>query len=120
MTRNEKIRKLDEDDRPTVPYFGWWWRDVDWRAKGVYLSDGGVNGQPSWYGMTAEAQFLRQPWTDPGVRFDEAQKWDYPRSLVEGQTWKDLKVLVDHLLKHPTKENHAGLVAFMNGLRVTT
>lgn len=119
MTRNEKIRKLDEDDRPTVPYFGWWWRDVDWRAKGVHLSDGGVGGQPSWYGMTAEAQILRQKWTDPGVRFDESQKWDYPQVKVEGEAWKTLKAHVDRLLRNPTQANHDTLVGFMNGLRVT-
>ncbi len=121
MTRDEKIRKLDEADRPTVPYFGWWWRDVNWRSKSVSLSDGGVDGEPSWYPISAEAQILRMPWEDPGVRFDEAGKWDYPRITVEGEDWKTLKQHVDRLLKGPPGQdeiNHDVLVTFMNSLRV--
>ena len=119
---NERLHELDLIlDGRCAPYFGWGWRDVDWEADHVDLSDGGVDGCPGWYGLTLEAR-MGQIWTDPGVRFDESQKWDYPRVRVEGEAWTELKRRVLELAGDPTEARLTELTAYLNAFRgrVTT
>lgn len=120
---NARLHELDlELDGQCPPYFGWGWRDVDWEGDHVHLSDGGVDGCPDWYGITFESRFLGQAWEDPGVRFDESQKWGYPRLLIDGEDWTMLKKKVLELASTPTEAKLTELTAFMNAFRgrVTT
>lgn len=105
-----------ENEKLAVPYFGWYWREVDFEADYCYLAVSPAE-EPSWYHLTAEAQFLRQSYDFAGeVRFCQNNKWGYLEFKVEGEPWKKLVAMVKAHVANPTKEGIEELRVYMNSL----
>ena len=109
---NEAIRKAEEVHDLTVPYFGWYWRDVDWDADDVTLA-ASPSAPPAWHEQTLEAM-TGQPWKGGEVRFCESNKWGYPMFRVTGAAWVALRQCVATFAERPS---HAARGAIVDLLR---
>lgn len=94
---NRRIREIDESDDPpyicfggkVIPYIGAFWRDVDFDAECAVFG------------------IIPQDLDDdvPLVGFMENNKWGYESYIVKGETWQNIKRLIEKAVKEPTYEN---------------
>lgn len=89
---NARLREWDQAGVDPRLCYGWWWRDVNFDAEMHWLSYQPAKA-PEWFAHTAEARFIGKRWKPEGVRFDESQKWGYPRVRVDGVRWVRLREL---------------------------
>lgn len=91
---NKRIVELVDDyGDPVVPYFGWFWRTVDFDADRCTL--GVANGE---------------------VRFMESNKWDYDEVVCDGDNWVKLKELLRAAIEKKTPAEYMALHEFMQSL----
>lgn len=113
---NEAIRELDADfDGDAVPYFGWWWREVDWDADSVSLAASPASA-PDWYTSHSFESMMGVAWPGRETRFCENNKWGYPEFPVEGEQWQELRAKVEAVVDDSTPENIVALKLFMTSI----
>ena len=83
-----------------IPYFGWWWRDVNFDHRGPY--------------PFGTAQHSSTGYTYTG--FMENNKWGHKRVTAPPDTWLEIKQLCEDLALDPTKENFQALHQKMQSL----
>lgn len=101
---NAKIQELDNQEPSSfdafggsgkpVPYIGWYWRDVDF------------DRDECWFGVIPAGADGN---SKPLVGFMENNKWGYGYLLAQGETWQNIRALLEKAVRNPTPETLTAL-----------